>query len=62
MPGIVSFYEEHDARVEGGYNLMEWDDLIEPQKALEIAHYRIRHSIEYQKHLKEKRKMEASGN
>lgn len=59
MPGIVSLYEEHDARVEGGYNLIEWDSLTEPQKAFEVAHYRIRNSIDYQKHLKERRDMEA---
>jgi hypothetical protein len=62
VPGIVPFYEEHDARVEAKYTLIEWYDLNEAEKALEVAHYRIRHSIEYQKYLKDKREMDTGKN
>lgn len=60
IPGIVPLYEEHDARAELGYTLIEWYNLSPDDRALEIALYRIRNAIEYQKHKAEERIMENS--
>jgi hypothetical protein len=59
IPGIVPFYEEHDARSESGYNLYEWYELAPQDRALEVALYRIRHAIEYQKNKAQEREMES---
>ena len=53
IPGMVTMYEEHDARVEAGYTLREWYNLDGYSRAVEVAHYRVRHSIEYHKTLKQ---------
>ncbi len=58
IPGTVPLYEEHDARIESGYNLLEWNNLNPDDRALEVAHYRIRHAIEYQKVKSQEREME----
>jgi hypothetical protein len=58
IPGIVPFYEEHDARVDSGYTLTEWYNLDGRDRALEVALYRIRHAIEYQKVKAQERQME----
>lgn len=60
VPGIIPFFEEHDARTENGYNLNEWYNLSPADRALEVALYRIKHAIEYQKHKAEERAMEAA--
>lgn len=49
VPGMISFYEEHQARRDSGYNLIEWESLTPRQRAIEVAMFRISHSIEYQK-------------
>lgn len=59
IPGKVSLYEEHDCRIEAGYTLVEWYNLSGYERAIEIAHYRIRHSIDYHKNLKQERQMKA---
>ena len=45
VPGIVSLFEEHDVRVEIGYTLQEWRDLDPYDRALEVAHCRLRRQI-----------------
>jgi hypothetical protein len=60
IPGIVPYYEEHDARLESGYNLIEWEAIGPYDRALEIAHYRVRHAIEYQKMKAQERELEKS--
>lgn len=45
-PSLVPLYEEHDARIEAGYNWTEWYELGRDHKAMEIAHYRLRKSVE----------------
>jgi hypothetical protein len=42
MPGNITTYEEHDARVQAGYTLNAWYHLPWQARALEIAHYRLR--------------------
>lgn len=45
-PSLVPLYEEHDARVQAGYTWSEWYSLTHDQKAMEVAHYRLRRSVE----------------
>lgn len=42
IDGLVPPYEEHDARIEAGYNLTQWAALAPGERALEVAHYRLR--------------------
>ena len=42
---MVSPYEEHGARVEAHYNLYEWAALSPPERALEVAHLRLRQAV-----------------
>jgi len=42
---MVSPYEEHGARVEAHYNLYEWAALSPPERALEVAHFRLRQAV-----------------
>lgn len=58
IPGIVSFFEENETRLDAGYTLPEWYNLNGRERAIEVAMYRIRHSIEYQKAKAEQREME----
>jgi hypothetical protein len=39
---LVPPYEEHEVRVLVGYTLTEWAKLEPEERALEVAHYRIR--------------------
>ena len=45
IPGNISWYEEHDARVSAGYNLHEWGSLSFEDRAMEVAHYRLRYKV-----------------
>jgi hypothetical protein len=56
IPGMVLLYEEHNARNEAGYQIDEWYDLHPRERATEVALYRIRHSLEYQKAKAEQRR------
>jgi hypothetical protein len=58
IPGIVSFFEEHETRLDAGYTVPEWYNLNGRDRAMEVALYRIRHSIEYQKNKAEQRQIE----
>lgn len=58
IPGIISFYEEHDARLDAGYTLPEWYNLSSHERSMEVAMYRIRHAIEYQKNKAQEKEME----
>src|SRR3989304_9199104 len=40
--GLVAPFEEHEARVTAGYNLLEWRSLDPHDRALEVAHFRLR--------------------
>lgn len=42
IQGCVPFYEADLARIEAGYNLIEWDQLDYWMKAKEVAHFRLR--------------------
>jgi hypothetical protein len=55
IPGMIALYEEHDTRVEAGYRIDEWYDLHPRERATEVALYRIRHSLSYQKAKAEQR-------
>jgi hypothetical protein len=55
IPGVVSFFEEHDCRIIAGYTLTEWYNLNGMERALEVALYRIKQSLDYQKSLKQER-------
>lgn len=57
-PGLVSLLEEYNTKSEGGYNIFEWEKLDPIQKAVEVAHYRIRKAIEYQQYKKSENKIE----
>ena len=59
VPGIISMYEENLVRTECGYTLDEWYNLKGTQRALEVALYRIKNSVEYQKNKEQQRRMEA---
>lgn len=50
IPGNISWYEEHDARIRAGYKLDDWYELDHRDRAFEVAHYRIRRMIEMRKH------------
>lgn len=56
IPGLVSLYEEHDARHNAGYNLGEWYVLSPMDRAMEVAMYRIRASMEYQRYKAQERR------
>lgn len=56
---LVSPFEENDARLEAGYNLIEWLSLSRWQRALEVAMYRIRNSIKAHQAEKDAQKMRA---
>ena len=58
IPGVVSMYEEHDCRISAHYTLREWYNLKEEDRALEIAHYRIRHALDYQKNKRQEEQAE----
>lgn len=49
IPGNISMFEEHDARIKVGYKLDEWYELDHRDRAFEVAHYRIRRMIEMRK-------------
>lgn len=55
IPGIVSMYEEHEARREAGYNLIEWMQIGPRERALEVALLRIDRAMEYQKYKAQER-------
>jgi hypothetical protein len=57
IPGMVLLYEEHEARYEAHYTLQDWYALRSDERALEVALYRIRHSMEYQKNKAQEKKM-----
>jgi hypothetical protein len=59
VPGIISMYEEHLVRTDVGYTLDEWYNLKSKQRAIEVALYRIKNSVEYQKNREQQRRMEA---
>jgi len=42
--GLVAPFEEHEARVTAGYNLLEWRSLDPHDRALEVAHFRLRNA------------------
>jgi hypothetical protein len=44
IPGLVPFFEEHDARLNAGYTLPAWQRMTATEKALEVAMYRLRHA------------------
>lgn len=58
--GLVTLYEEYSVRIEAGYNLFEWDQLTPYERAAEVAHFRIRQALEYQKAKKSEQQMKAS--
>lgn len=45
----VPWYEEHEARIQAGYTVTEWYALHWGERALEIAHYRVRWYVEAHK-------------
>jgi hypothetical protein len=55
VPGMISLYEEMSVRVDCGYNIHEWKLLSAEERALEVAHYRIRKAVEYQISLAEEK-------
>jgi hypothetical protein len=55
VPGVVSFYEEHEARLESGYSLPLWYNLDAEDRAVEVAMFRIKKAIEYQKYKAEEK-------
>jgi hypothetical protein len=57
VPGMISWYEEHDARTGAGYTLTEWYNLDPRDRALEVGMYRIKGAIEYQKNKKQEQDM-----
>lgn len=62
IPTAVGLYEEHEVRVACGYSIPEWMNTLDPfERAIEVAHYRIRRMIEHQKNIKEEQ-MIASAN
>jgi hypothetical protein len=42
LPGCIPFFEEYDAMKEAGYNEREWMELSPIERAMAVAHYRIR--------------------
>jgi hypothetical protein len=58
MPGLISFFEEDDARIQAHYNLQEWKKLSYNERASEVAHYRIRAALEYQRNKKSAKAMD----
>lgn len=42
IQGNVPLFEEHAARVAAGYRLGEWYRLKSEERALEVAHFRLR--------------------
>jgi hypothetical protein len=49
IPGNITWFEEHDARIKAGYTLSDWYLLDYRERAFEVAHYRIRRMIEMRK-------------
>ena len=43
--GLVPFYEEHDARITAGYTEKEWRALSRWERAVEVAHMRIKSAV-----------------
>jgi hypothetical protein len=48
LPGFVPLFEEHEARVTAGYTLTAWRRLRSTDRALEVAHLRLRRMIHMQ--------------
>jgi hypothetical protein len=46
IEGNVPLYEEHAARVAVGYTLKEWYQMVPEERALEVAHFRLRALVE----------------
>lgn len=44
--GLVPVYEEHEARLERGIRLREWDEMEALEKALIVAQRRIRNAVQ----------------
>ena len=53
LPGMVSLFEENDTRIECGYTILEWRKLNYVDRAVEVAHRRIRKMLEYVRSEKE---------
>ena len=45
LPGCIPFYEEYDAMKESGYNEHEWMTLKPLERAIAVAHCRIKKYI-----------------
>ena len=45
VPGYVPPFEEHEARIGAGYSLAAWRRLSMENRALEVAHLRLRHAL-----------------
>lgn len=49
LPGNITWFEEHDARIKAGYTLDEWHSTDYRDRTFEVAHYRVRNMIEMRK-------------
>ena len=56
--GLVPFYEEHEARIIVGYSFEAWRALDRWERALEVAHFRVRRAVKNHQSEAESRHME----
>ena len=45
VPGLVTWFEEHQARLESGYTLDEWRSCNYYTRVVEVAMYRLRRAV-----------------